>query len=52
MRQRMVRFTLRLSESQMRALREYAARKGISISAAVRECIDRYVREEGFECIP
>lgn len=47
MKKRLIRFTIRLPESQMRALREYAARKRISVSAAARECVDRYLREQG-----
>lgn len=37
----MVRFTLRLSEVQMRVLKELAKREGISVSAFVRRALDK-----------
>lgn len=38
----MVRFTLRLTQQQMDDVKALARKRGISVSAVVREAVDRY----------
>lgn len=41
----MIRTQIHLTERQARALRKLAAARGISMSAAIRDAVDRLVRE-------
>jgi predicted transcriptional regulator len=39
----MIRFTVRLSEAQMRGMRQLAKRRGISLAECFRQAIDHYL---------
>lgn len=41
----MVRTQIQLSEAQARALKEVAARRGVSMAEVIREAVERIIRE-------